>query len=204
MTAPWYRAAACHGADDTVFHPNSRDKSAGAAAIAICQTCPVRRACLDAALNEEGGAGESSRHGIRGALDPAGRVREYKRRKQVAKRAAAVRAKTGEQPATPTPQRPNPYAPKLTDAQRATIRARYADGGTLAGLAREYDVTVPSIRRTVRGIIRTAPAAECGTRDGYRAHRARGKEACRPCKDANADADRRLRNTGTSKPLAAG
>ncbi|MFI9622117.1 WhiB family transcriptional regulator [[Kitasatospora] papulosa] len=44
------------------------------------------------------------------------------------------------------------------------------------------------------------PAA-CGTRGGYQKHRRNDETACAPCRQANADADRRLRNTGTTKPL---
>lgn len=43
--------------------------------------------------------------------------------------------------------------------------------------------------------------AKCGTPGGYAAHRRRGEVACRGCKNANADADRRLRNTGTTLQL---
>ena len=49
---------------------------------------------------------------------------------------------------------------------------------------------------------RSKAPAKCGTRSGYQGHRRRGEEACAPCRQANADADRRLRNTGTTKPLA--
>jgi hypothetical protein len=42
-------------------------------------------------------------------------------------------------------------------------------------------------------------ASKCGTRPGYQLHRQQGEQACQPCKDANAAADRRLRNTGTTK-----
>jgi hypothetical protein len=39
----------------------------------------------------------------------------------------------------------------------------------------------------------------CGTRNGYQWHRRRGEGACQPCRQANTDADNRLRRTGTSK-----
>lgn len=45
-------------------------------------------------------------------------------------------------------------------------------------------------------------ASKCGTRPGYQLHRQRGEQACQPCKDANAAADRRLHNTGTTKQAA--
>ncbi|MFG2670819.1 WhiB family transcriptional regulator [Streptomyces sp. NPDC048445] len=43
---------------------------------------------------------------------------------------------------------------------------------------------------------------DCGTRSGYRAHLARGEAACQLCRDANANADWLLRNTGTTKQPA--
>lgn len=43
--------------------------------------------------------------------------------------------------------------------------------------------------------------AECGTRGGYQRHRKNGQEACDACKQANTDADNRLRRTGTTKAL---
>lgn len=42
----------------------------------------------------------------------------------------------------------------------------------------------------------------CGTRNGYQRHLAAGEEPCTPCRKANTDADRRLRNTGTTKIVA--
>ncbi|MFB6813072.1 WhiB family transcriptional regulator [Streptomyces sp. NPDC056347] len=39
----------------------------------------------------------------------------------------------------------------------------------------------------------------CGTRRGYQKHRRDGEVACDACRQANADSDRRLRNTGTTK-----
>lgn len=41
--------------------------------------------------------------------------------------------------------------------------------------------------------------SKCGTRYGYQLHRQAGETACQPCKDANAAANRRLCDTGTSK-----
>ena len=44
--------------------------------------------------------------------------------------------------------------------------------------------------------------AKCGTRSGYQRHRANGEKACDACRQANTDADNRLRRTGTTKELA--
>ncbi|HEX6518300.1 MAG TPA: WhiB family transcriptional regulator [Nocardioidaceae bacterium] len=49
------------------------------------------------------------------------------------------------------------------------------------------------------------PAREpvtCGTRRGYQRHRRLGEPACDPCRWANAAADRRLRETGSTLPAA--
>jgi hypothetical protein len=44
--------------------------------------------------------------------------------------------------------------------------------------------------------------AKCGTRGGYKKHQRENTEICPPCRQANTDADNRLRRTGTSKALA--
>lgn len=46
------------------------------------------------------------------------------------------------------------------------------------------------------------PGTDCGTRRGYSRHRRAGEHACDECKTANTAADRRLRETGTSKAVA--
>lgn len=59
------------------------------------------------------------------------------------------------------------------------------------------------------GTYRTAPerksptdGPDCGTRRGYTRHRRDGENACPGCLDANAGADRRLRETGTSREVS--
>lgn len=47
----WVLTAACRAVDPEIFNPKTRHESA--AAIAICDTCPVLAACLKAALIEE-------------------------------------------------------------------------------------------------------------------------------------------------------
>lgn len=44
--------------------------------------------------------------------------------------------------------------------------------------------------------------AKCGTRAGYQKHLREKTEICGPCRQANTDADNRLRRTGTSKVAA--
>ncbi|MFD5814364.1 WhiB family transcriptional regulator [Streptomyces sp. NPDC127038] len=44
--------------------------------------------------------------------------------------------------------------------------------------------------------------AKCGTRAGYQKHQREKSAICAPCRQANTDADNRLRRTGTSKVAA--
>jgi len=59
---------------------------------------------------------------------------------------------------------------------------------------------VPKEERLARPSSREKSAqltAQCGTRRGYGRHHRRGETPCRPCKDANAVADRYYRRHGT-------
>ncbi|GGP40619.1 WhiB family transcriptional regulator [Streptomyces abikoensis] len=62
----WHDKAACRGLEpdvaDRLFFPTSRARKDIAQARALCAQCPVRRICLDAALESE------SFYGIRGGL----------------------------------------------------------------------------------------------------------------------------------------
>lgn len=44
--------------------------------------------------------------------------------------------------------------------------------------------------------------AKCGTRSGYQKHLREKTPSCQPCRQANTDADNRLRRTGTTKAAA--
>ncbi|NEY33045.1 hypothetical protein GTU99_12730 [Streptomyces sp. PRKS01-65] len=44
--------------------------------------------------------------------------------------------------------------------------------------------------------------AHCGTRPGYQRHLRDGETPCEPCRQANTDADNRLRRTGTTRAAA--
>ena len=61
---PWYPVEGAQSPDKT-----KRD-AAYAYARTICQACPVRVACLDAAMDIEGHREPGSRHGMWGGLDP--------------------------------------------------------------------------------------------------------------------------------------
>lgn len=111
----------------------------------ICRSlCPVRAACLAAAMREEGGAALDRRFGIRGGLTHGERLSRYRKQATAAQEAAPA--------AAPVRQKREP--------------------------------------------------AKCGTRRGYRKHLREKTEICGPCRQANTDADNRLRRTGTTKALA--
>lgn len=81
----WFEDAACRGVDTEVFFPPERIGRGGGhgydarPALALCRRCPVRQACLDAALDEEKNA-PSSTYGIRGGLTQDERRQILRRR----------------------------------------------------------------------------------------------------------------------------
>jgi WhiB family redox-sensing transcriptional regulator len=66
----WRELAACAVVDPEVFFVED-----AAVAISICSECPVRDACLRAALAEERGSSGAYRHGVRGGLSAQSRAR---------------------------------------------------------------------------------------------------------------------------------
>lgn len=142
---PWLESAACLAEG---IHPDEMFPDNNAAGIAhartICQTCPVRRACLIDCMKHEGGQSAKSRFGVYAGLTPRQRERLYHRLRGRAKAS-----------------KPAPKAP-------------------------------PKKREP----------AKCGTRGGYQKHLREKTEVCPPCRQANTDADNRLRRTGTTKALA--
>lgn len=68
----------------------------------------------------------------------------------------------------------------------AELRQRQADAR----------VSLPAPVKKKRG------PAVCGTRSGYQKHVREKTEICGPCRQANTDADNRLRRTGTTKVAA--
>lgn len=89
----WREQALCARPDmaayrDAFFaHPTDTDTTA--LAKRICAACPVREACLQAALAEEGGRGHHDRFGIRGGLGPRGRRNRYEAARRARRKAAA-------------------------------------------------------------------------------------------------------------------
>jgi WhiB family transcriptional regulator, redox-sensing transcriptional regulator len=77
----WRSAAACAGSDSEVFFPAPEDQAGIDRAKAICESCPVREACLQYALST------NQSDGVWGGLDAQERrrlrrrIRDRERRK---------------------------------------------------------------------------------------------------------------------------
>lgn len=72
-------AAACLGDGEMWFSFDPRDI---ACAIDVCNGCPVRDACLEAALRAEGQSPGGQRYGIAGGLTPSQRARLRRQQKE--------------------------------------------------------------------------------------------------------------------------
>jgi WhiB family redox-sensing transcriptional regulator len=74
ISARWRKRAACIGTPTETFFPFTKaaepEHRSYTAALEICNVCPVRRQCLDAALEEEAGTPPV---GMRGGLTPSER-----------------------------------------------------------------------------------------------------------------------------------
>lgn len=81
----WRDRAACHDQplvrffEDPLPDEGGVDDQALAYARSFCLACPVRDACLDGAMADEGRAIEARRFGVRGAMTPAQRASLYRR-----------------------------------------------------------------------------------------------------------------------------
>lgn len=212
--ADWRTKAACLGRWNEM-HPDSDEREI-ANAKSICKPCPVARDCfLDAVHTDD------MQHGIRAGLRPNERravVKELQRRREGSTSAQAPPGK-------------NPRAATLAEAvarravdtgdghqhlkgvghvQFGGQRYTQLQAAFMVGYGRDPEGIV---RRTCSdaACIRAEHLADeemrdlwvkCGTRAGYRLHRKRGEGACPPCRQANSDADNRLRRAGTTLELA--
>lgn len=195
-----------------LWFPHPTDTEGTAAAKRVCAACPVIAACLASALDERIG------DGIFGGLTHTERI-SYRRNR------------TRNQRNQPMPGRVPQAAPKTLAEAFIRRTQRTEDGHLLwygsqqmkfqgakytalqaafiVGRGREPEGPV---RRTcgrecyrgdhlTDGIIRDSDEV-CGSRPGYQRHLKRGETPCDECRQANADADNRLRRTGTTKVSA--
>lgn len=83
----WHKRAYCRYYDGELWFADGTGKATGykdlAAAKDVCAACPVRQACLEDALRQEGSTTAEGRHGIRGGLTPTER---YNLRRQAARK----------------------------------------------------------------------------------------------------------------------
>ncbi|MEX3101201.1 MULTISPECIES: WhiB family transcriptional regulator [unclassified Streptomyces] len=84
LTRPgaWKDLAVCTAEDPEVFFPGPEDRLNTEYARQICMACPVREACLEDALQAEGGRSVRSRHGVYGGLSPKQRYNLYVTRRK--------------------------------------------------------------------------------------------------------------------------
>jgi len=182
----WQRGAACATADPDLFLAETGDELREARK--FCAACPVRGACLEAALTEEKNERAESRAGIRGGLSPKQRAALAKKRRGPVPQQA--RRRTGGKPLSPCGtagayERHIRWGEPVDDACRAAHNAR-----------------IRKVKAASRAKAKGRPVA-CGTRPGYQKHRRNGEKACDACRYANTDADRRLRTTGSTVPAPA-
>ncbi|MEH0657687.1 WhiB family transcriptional regulator [Streptomyces stelliscabiei] len=94
-----------------------------------------------------------------------------------------------------------------TGAKTPIYQGRQFTPGQVAFIADRGRNPEGLVQRTceVRGCVQPAHLEDdterqrCGTRPGYNRHRRNGEVPCADCRRANADADNRLRRTGTTK-----
>jgi len=216
--ADWRTRAACLGRWDEM-HPDNNEREIENAK-SICRPCPVQVACVLDALR----TGDTD-HGIRGGLRPNER-RSMAR--QMAARQRAEREARGEP--VPTAKKPRQvrtfqslYDERTqplpdghlgwTGATPVALKARYYTPMQIAFRVDRKRAPVGIVRRTcaVDGCVLPAHLMDqqerdrrdlCGSRPGYQRHLKRGEEPCGPCRQANTDADNRLRRTGTTRAAA--
>lgn len=71
LTAAELELGACQQHPELDYFPGPGDTSTGAAAIAVCHTCPIEQRCLEVALSTP----EASDHGILGGTSRRERIR---------------------------------------------------------------------------------------------------------------------------------
>jgi DNA-binding CsgD family transcriptional regulator len=199
QTNRWQDRALCIGvADLDLFY--SFDPDEQAAALDICNACPVRTQCLDAAYAEEAGTSAGYRWGIRGGRTSDERASTHR---TAVRRDLEARRATGEAP--PPQPRINSGA-RLPETTRKRLEWLIRDGHTNKAIAAELNInrSTVSVYRQRLGIpspYHTTPP-ECGTRSAYMRHQRLDEPIDDACRKANTDANNRLRWTGTSKTTA--
>jgi hypothetical protein len=216
----WRTRAACRadGISPDAMFPDS-DKERTKDARVICAGCPVRRPCLREAIDSG-----DNQWGIRGGLMPEERravQEELDRRKAAEEVQESAPAETPKPPArksyTDLRSLFDDHTKRIihghlawTGPAKPSFEGRAHNPKQIAFLLDRGRAPVGRVLTTcsVSGCVLPAHVADdeerarCGTRLGYRRHLANGQTPCDPCRQANTDADNRLRRTGTSKVAA--
>jgi hypothetical protein len=209
-TRNWQTAAVCRYEDPDLFFPAGTEGPSAfqiEQAKDVCRRCPVVEACLTYAFDNH------VSDGIFGGLT-AGERRSIQRRQARGRTApafptpAATLAEAVERRTTPTEDGHLLW----NGGPHVSFRGQRYTGMQASFLLGHDREPVGLVRRTCNesscvhhdhltdDIIRDAED-RCGTRTGYLRHRARGED-CERCRIANTEADRRLRQTGTTKAVA--
>lgn len=212
--ADWRDAAACRDQDPDLFFPKG-DSGPWLMVIeeakAVCRRCPVLDACGQWALDNR------EEFGIFGALTEQERaaLRRSTIRHRLTPAEVAAKAEAAQQPKKPRtlrtlhddntkplhghlvwtgPDKLSFKGQSFTPKQLAFTldRGHTPDGGVRA------ECGIPACVLAAH-LADYAERTRCGTRPGYRLHLERGETPCDPCRRANADADNRLRWTGSTQ-----
>jgi hypothetical protein len=206
----WRKHSACRDEDPDLFFPAGHEGSSALQiehAKAVCRRCPVLDQCRQWAMDTR------QSFGVWGGLSERDRATIWRRR--------GIRLPAEKTPVERTLQ--TIWAARTVPldgghlAFTGYIPVSYAGRTyTPRQIAFELDrgrpPTGPARRTCDRdGCVLPAHLMDqqerdqqnlCGTRSGYRRHLKRGEPVDEACRQANTDADNRLRRTGTSKVLA--
>lgn len=208
----WRDTAACGGHDTELYFSALSEETAKAA----CRGCPVVEQCLQFALDENipfgvyGGLTEDERAALhRVSVRRNLTTKELNERSRYAREPKEPRTLAwlfevntvqvfGDHLTWTGPNKAKFQGQKFTPKQVAFIVHR---GRQPEGLVRSTCGTPECVRP--EHLADSAERGGCGTRPGYQKHLRNGETPCDACRQANTDADNRLRRTGSTKQLAA-
>lgn len=210
----WRRSGACRTEDPDLFFPKGYEGAPTLCQIeeakAVCRRCPVRDACLAYALDNHIG------DGIFGGLTDQERasIRRRAQRRNLPPETAAAQTEEARQPRRErTLQTIFEDNTRLsgghlawTGPRKVGFRGKFYTPKQIAfitGRGRKPEGSSRSACGVSSCVLPTHLTDQadrgCGTRPGYERHHREGTEVCEPCRQANRDADNRLRRTGTTK-----
>jgi hypothetical protein len=211
----WRKSAACLTEDPALFFPTG-DSGPSLLIIeqakTVCRGCPVLDTCGQWATDNR------VEYGIFGGLTEQERasVRRSTRRRHLTPEEAAAKIQEKQEPEKPRtlqsiydqhtirlygghvawngPKRVHYRGQVFTPKQFCFFlgRGQHPNGPVRPDCGNDECVLPAHLADTTE-------RARCGTRPGYQRHRRNGETPCTPCRQANTDADNRLRRTGTSK-----